>query len=169
MFAKAGLFADKGKTLIAVFLFLVTSGTGFGALLPEAEPQPVPPPSKPLVWSLLYPGLGQLLERRPLPGLVLMAAETAAVVVALSANHRANSAFWRYRQATTRQEAATFRSQTERLDRQRNIAIACGVAVWAVNLLEMTLSRRTHRRSAPEGVILHATIHPFACGIGLSF
>jgi len=172
MSAKGRSFA--AELTAAAALFLALAGT-LPASPPPAEEAPAAAATETagsrqaMVWSLVYPGIGQLLERRTGTGVALLVAETAAVALAISADHRANGYYWRYRQATSREEAVSLRRQTERLDRRRNVAIACGVAIWGLNLLEMMLHHRKKPRSAAQGVQLDATVQPFVCGLRLTF
>jgi len=171
MSAKGRSFA--AELTAAAALLLALAGTLPAAPLPAeasaAAATETAGSRQAMVWSLVYPGIGQLLERRTGTGVALLVAETAAVALAISADHRANSYYWRYRQATSEAEAVSLRRQTERLDRRRNIAIACGMAIWGLNLLEMTLHHRKKPRSAAKGVQLDATVQPFACGLRLAF
>jgi hypothetical protein len=93
----------------------------------------------PLEKSLLLPGWGQLSEKRYLEGFLFLAAEAAAIAGALVNDHLGNESYARYREAESMAEAVRCRGLTERYDKRRNLLLLGAAAVWAANLLDITL------------------------------
>jgi hypothetical protein len=142
---KAGMGAIRGKTAR-----IVTAGLALAVCLapgPSARGQDRPAgaaaePARalgPLEKSLLLPGWGQISEKRYLEGFIFLAAEAAALAGAMVNNHRANESYSLYRKAESLEEAVHFRGLTERYDKRRNILLLGAAAVWAANLLDITL------------------------------
>lgn len=113
--------------------------------------------------SLLYPGLGQLNEKQYFKGIVFMAAETACIIAAVHLNRKADQAYWQYRRADSTEQAVTMRRLTEKHDRQRNLLIAAGAAVWILNLVDAWLHQR--RKERPAGKLAFG----FNTDAGLAF
>jgi hypothetical protein len=110
-----------------------------------------------LVRSLLFPGLGQLGEKRYLSAALLAGGELFCLAAALRQNHRSNAAYWRYRQATDGTAAVLYRQETERHDRLRNRFLAAAAAIWALNLIDaMVLGNRRYGRGGPRASVRYS-------------
>jgi hypothetical protein len=96
--------------------------------------------------SLLFPGWGQLLQKRYLPSAAFAAATASLLGVALYKNIRGNSSYRSYRQAGDGESASRFRELTLRCDRERNIALLAAAGVWALNLLDAWLAEKKRSR-----------------------
>ena len=108
--------------------------------------------------SLLFPGWGQISEKRYIRGLTFMFSEAAclssAVVYAVKGSHSYDN----YRDAANTPDAIHYRQLTERYDKRRNISLVAGAVVWAVNLLDMSLSR-SKPKDTSEGKINKKQVH----------
>jgi hypothetical protein len=89
--------------------------------------------------SLLFPGWGQIAERRILKGAAFAAAELACLVGAIHYNAGGNSAYDQYKAAGDAASAVRYRKLVERNDGRRNACLLAAAAVWAVNLLDIHL------------------------------
>lgn len=99
--------------------------------------------------SLLFPGWGQIAERRALKGAAFAAAELACLAGAIHFNRRGDSAYAQYRAAGDAAEAVRCRTLVERHDGRRNACLLAAAAVWAANLLDihLLLSRESAGRA----------------------
>ena len=108
-----------------------------------ASPEDPPPAGKrsfgPLEKSLLFPGWGQLSEKRYLEGAAFIVAELACLYGALSADHLGNENYALYRSAASMDEAARARALVEKYDTRRNGFLLAAAAVWALNLIDIFL------------------------------
>jgi hypothetical protein len=129
------------KTAVAVLLAALLSGSAVraqdGAGAKEASPEPRP--FGPLAKSLLIPGWGQLSEGRPLEGVLFLGTTVLCLIGALDNNHRGSINYALYKAAANPADAVRFRALTERYDRRRNQFLLAGAAVWALNLLDISL------------------------------
>lgn len=87
--------------------------------------------------SLLWPGWGQLSEKRYLEGILFSAAEAFCIVEILINNHKGNQEYELYKNADNVQDAVKYRSSTERYDTRRNQFMLAAVGIWIVNLVDM--------------------------------
>ena len=87
--------------------------------------------------SLLFPGGGQLAEKRYLEGFVFLTAEVFCIYQVLRFNHKGNNSYSRDRSAAGVDEAVRYRELTEENDKNRNLYLLGAAAVWAVNLLDI--------------------------------
>ena len=92
---------------------------------------------KALERSLLFPGLGQLYEKQYLKGAILASAELFCLAAVVINAHKGNDAYWRYRGATTPEDAVKWRGETVRLDRRRNTAVLAAAGVWILNMVDI--------------------------------
>lgn len=92
---------------------------------------------KSLEKSLIFPGWGQIHEKKHAKGILLMGAEIACILQAISSNSQAENYYRRYRDATGPEDAVYFRNMTEKYDIRRNQYLLAGAAVWIVNLLDI--------------------------------
>lgn len=92
---------------------------------------------KSLEKSLIFPGWGQLNEKKYAKGVFFMAAEFFCILQAISDNSQAEKYYNRYRNATIPDEVVFFRNQTEKYDIRRNQYLLAGAAVWIVNLVDI--------------------------------
>jgi hypothetical protein len=91
----------------------------------------------PLEKSLLFPGWGQMSERRWLKGTAFAVAELACLAGALSQDKLGNKNYNLYRTASDSTAAIRYRSLVERYDGRRNAFLLAAAAVWAVNLVDI--------------------------------
>jgi hypothetical protein len=102
----------------------------------EAKPEDVRL-RKALERSLLFPGLGQLYEKRYVKAALFAAAEVFCLVQIVGNSRQGNDAYRRYRDAADGDAAVAWRFETERCDRRRNTAILAAAGVWALNMADM--------------------------------
>lgn len=87
--------------------------------------------------SLLWPGWGQLSEKRYLEGILLSVAETFCLVEVLLNNHKGNNEYKLYKKADNVQDAVKYRRLTEKYDTRRNQFLLAAAGIWVVNLIDM--------------------------------
>ncbi len=113
--------------------------------VPSPGQDRTPPPANPartlgpLEKSLLLPGWGQIAEKHYLEGALFLAAEAAALAGIFVNDHLGNENYALYRSAGTMEEAVRARRLTERYDTRRNQLLLAAAAVWAANLLDISL------------------------------
>lgn len=122
----------------------------------EEKPPQDPRLRRALVGSLLFPGLGQLREKLYAKAALLASAEAACLALAVIHARRGDAAYRRYGTAGSREDALSWRRETERHDRRRNVAIAAAAGVWALNMADilLTVKKRYGRQRA-------LAFHPF--------
>ena len=87
--------------------------------------------------SLIWPGWGQLSEKRYLEGIFFSAAEAFCVVEIIINNHKGNREYKLYKNADNVQDAVKYRRSTEKYDTRRNQFFLAAAGIWAVNLIDM--------------------------------
>jgi hypothetical protein len=92
---------------------------------------------KALERSLLFPGLGQLYEKRYVKAALFASAEALCIVEVIIHARRGNDAYRQYRDAATPEAAVAWRGETERCDRRRNTALLAAAGVWVLNMADM--------------------------------
>ena len=98
--------------------------------------------------SLLFPGWGQLAEKKYLKGITFISAEMACLYGILANNHKGNKNYRLYKAAENVDDVVKYRGLTEKYDRRRNIFILAAVGVWAVNLIDIyTLVNKRNKKS----------------------
>jgi hypothetical protein len=161
------------KAAVVVLLAAFLSGSP-GRAQDPAGPKEIPPeprPFGPLEKSLLIPGWGQFSVGRPVEGALFLGATVLCLIGALDNNHRGKENYALYRAAANRDDAAGFRSLTERYDRRRNQFLLAGAAVWALNLLDIALIVKSGDRSRRSWTIrIGQDFHEaFVVGAGYHF
>ena len=71
-----------------------------------------------------------------------MLSEAACLSSAIVYAVKGSRSYSNYRKADNSPDAIYFRQLTERYDKRRNLSLALGAIVWAINLLDMSLSQR---------------------------
>ena len=87
--------------------------------------------------SLLLPGWGQLAEKRYLEGVLFLSAEIFALYKVISYNHKGNSAYARYKDASSVADAVHHRLMIEDYDKKRNQYLLVAAGVWVINLIDI--------------------------------
>jgi len=98
--------------------------------------------SRALEKSLIFPGLGQLHEKKYLKGVIFITAELIAITGAILNNRHGNINYNKYRSSLTESDALFFREETEKFDRSRNLFIAAGIGVWMINMLDIYILKK---------------------------
>jgi len=124
--------------LLSLFIVLPLSGG-------ETEKKP-PKDTRALEKSLLFPGWGQLQEKKIVKGLLFMAGELIAITGAVIANSSGNRNYNRYKSSKTLEDAVFYRQETERYDKRRNLFIAAGIGIWIINMVDIYLYKKKDRR-----------------------
>ena len=108
--------------------------------------------------SLLFPGLGQLVEKQYVKAAFFAAAEVFCLVQVARGARAGNDAYRCYRGAADGDAAAAWRRETERCDRRRNTAILGAAGVWALNMVDMfTFAKKKYGRE--RSLVLHPFYH----------
>lgn len=100
--------------------------------------------------SLIFPGLGQLHEKKYLKGVIFITAELIAITGAILNNRQGNKNYNKYRSSLTESDALFFRKETERFDRSRNLFIAAGIGVWMINMLDIYVIKKKRGKKSIE-------------------
>jgi hypothetical protein len=105
----------------------------------EVAPEESPPEKKftSLHKSLLFPGWGQLAEKRYIEGVLFLSAEIFALYKVFSYNHKGNSAYAQYKDADSVDDAVHHRQVTEDYDKKRNQFLLVAAGVWVINLIDI--------------------------------
>ncbi len=103
--------------------------------------------SRALEKSLLFPGWGQIHEKKYFKGILFMSAELIAITCAVISNRKGNINYNKYRSSVTVDYALLFREKTEKYDRQRNLFIAAGIGIWIINMADIYFFRKKMKKS----------------------
>jgi hypothetical protein len=128
---KAGRAAGVVVCLALANLLLPAPGSG------AEDPPASVPKLGPLEKSLIFPGWGQMSERRWVKGAAFAVAELACLGAAIYHNSLGNENYARYRAAADEPAAARYRSLVVRHDGRRNAFLIAAAVVWAVNLIDI--------------------------------
>ena len=96
--------------------------------------------------SLIFPGWGQLHEKKYFKGILFLTAELFAITGAIINNKKGNSSYNKYRSSSTIENTVLYRDETERLDKQRNLFIAAGIGIWIINMADIYLIRKKMKK-----------------------
>lgn len=119
--------------------------------------------------SLLFPGWGQLHEKKTVKGLLFMTGELLAITGAVIANHRGNRNYNRYKTSTTVEDTMFYRKETERYDKQRNLFIAAGIGIWIINMVDIYLYKNKSRRKGIKLSLKRLVNNEISLDIGYHF
>jgi hypothetical protein len=105
----------------------------------EVAPEESPPEKKfkSLHKSLLFPGWGQLSEKRYVEGIVFLSAELFTLYKVFSYNHKGNNAYAQYKDAGSVADAVHNRQITEDYDKKRNQYLLVAAGIWVINLIDI--------------------------------
>jgi hypothetical protein len=150
------------KTIKAFLLILVLVCIDTTLVCAETK---IDPTQKPLVLSLVFPGLGQLCEKSYFKGTLFFVAEIACIWQIIHLNRLGNTAYKNYQQAQTIDDTAYYRNQTMNYDKKRNLFIMAGCLVWVINLIDMNIYVKKKRKLA----ILARRYDPQTYMVGFDF
>jgi hypothetical protein len=100
--------------------------------------------------SLLLPGWGQMSEKRYFEGALFLGADALCLYQILTFNHKANSYYDQYKNATNTEDAIRYRALTEKLDKKRNQYLLAVATVWTINLIDIYLVVKNRRRNPKD-------------------
>lgn len=92
---------------------------------------------RPLELSLLFPGMGQIKEKKYLKGALLITSELYTIYKIIYNNGKGNSSYIKYKNALSKNDAVKYRREVEEFDKKRNIYIAAGIGIWVINLIDI--------------------------------
>ncbi len=92
--------------------------------------------------SLVLPGWGQISEKRYLEGIIFASAELFCIGGIIKNQREGNKYYKLYKNADNTQDAIKFRELTIKFDKRRNRFIAGAIAVWGLNLIDMSLKTK---------------------------
>jgi hypothetical protein len=124
---------------------------------------------KALERSLLFPGLGQLVEKQYAKAALFAAAEVFCLVQVVINARAGNDAYRRYRAAADGDAAVAWRRETTRCDRRRNTAILGAAGIWALNMVDIfVFAKKKYGRE--RSLSFHPFYHhePQAYGAGVT-
>jgi len=87
--------------------------------------------------SLLFPGWGQLAEKRYFEGIIFATSELFCLYQIYSFNRKANYYYKKYKIATNVQDVLLYRERTEKYDKLRNKYILGAAGIWVLNLVDI--------------------------------
>jgi len=140
---------SRGTSAVVVFLAVLTMAPAAWPAAPQDPPAAAKRSFGPLEKSLLFPGWGQLSEKRYLEGAVFLAAELACLYGALAADHLGNENYALYRSAASMDETVRARALVEKYDTRRNRFLIAAAAVWALNLIDIFLIIKAKETERP--------------------
>lgn len=138
--------AKLSKLLRIIIIVLMISFVNGEDTRPGEPETKNPNSTRALEKSLIFPGWGQLHEKKYFKGVMFITAELIAITGAVVANHFGNKNYNKYRSAVTESDALLFRKETERLDRERNLFIAAGIGVWIINMVDIYIFKKRMER-----------------------
>ncbi len=97
--------------------------------------------------SLIFPGLGQIHEKKYFKGALFITAELITITGAFINNHLGNKNYNYYRSSKTGYDTSLYRIETERFDKNRNLFIATGIGIWMINMLDIYLFKKKMQKS----------------------
>ncbi len=121
------------KRIIELTLILIIIFFTFSSSLYTAEEEKL----KSLEKSLVFPGWGQLSEKRYLEGIIFATSELFCLAGVFKNMKEGDRYYKLYKSAENTQDAIKFRELTTKFDKRRNRFIAGAIAVWALNILDM--------------------------------
>lgn len=119
--------------------------------------------------SLIFPGWGQLHEKKYFKGVLFLAAELIAITGAVLNNRKGNSSYNKYRSSIIVDDAVYYRDETERFDRQRNLFIAAGIGVWIINMADIYLFRKKMKKRGLKVTLSKGIFNEVSFTINYSF
>ncbi|MGB3863226.1 MAG: hypothetical protein WBF32_06190 [Candidatus Aminicenantaceae bacterium] len=127
------------RGLITVLVLFSLSFSFLPCFGQEVAPEESPPEKKftSLHKSLLFPGWGQLAEKKYIEGVVFLSAEIFALYKVFSFNHKGNGEYAQYKEAGSVADAVHCRQMTEDYDKKRNQYLLVAAGVWAINLIDI--------------------------------
>lgn len=135
---------------------------------PAGTPAEDPRLRKALERSLLFPGLGQLYEKRYLQAALFAGAELACLVLIVAHVGKGNDAYGNYRNAQSLDDAVKWRNETERFDRRRNAAILAAAGVWVLNMVDILVyAKKKYGRE--KSLAIHPFFHQESHAYGAGF
>jgi hypothetical protein len=103
----------------------------------QEDENPEKPSFGSLQKSLLFPGWGQIAEKRYIEGAIFLGATIFCLAEIFSYNHKGNANYDLYKAADNMEDTLKYRKLTEEYDTSRNQYILAAFGVWAVNLIDV--------------------------------
>ncbi len=138
------------RGLVTVLILVSFAFSFFPCAGQEVAPDESPPEKKftPLHKSLLFPGWGQIAEKRYIEGVLFLSAEIFALYKVFSYNQKGNRAYSQYKDASTVDDAVHYRQNTENYDTKRNQYLLVAAGVWVINLIDIYFIMKTKDKKA---------------------
>ncbi len=89
--------------------------------------------------SIVFPGWGQICEKRYLEGIIFATSELFCIFGIFKNLREGNKYYELYKKADNTEDAIKFRELTIKFDKRRNRFTAGAVAVWVLNLIDMSI------------------------------
>ncbi len=105
--------------------------------------------TSPQIKSILFPGWGQLYTGHRLKGTVFMTGEALLMGLAIHYGVRGSRFYDKYKSTTDPEAARRFRRKTISFDKKRNIAVACALGIWTINILDIYFAG-SNKQSQPK-------------------
>lgn len=89
--------------------------------------------------SIIFPGWGQISQKRYIEGIIFATSEVICLAGVFKNLREGNKYYRLYKNADNPMDAVKFRDLTIKFDKRRNRFIAGAIAVWALNLIDMSI------------------------------
>ncbi len=130
------------RVVIFILITLIIFNTLFSNNIHKKNPSY----KKVLEKSLIYPGWGQIIEKKYVKGIGFMLIETGLIISAIIFNNKSNGFYNDYKNATNIDDVIYYRQKTEELDKKRNLLILSAAFVWVVNLIDIYIHVKKKKR-----------------------
>ncbi|MEN8152486.1 MAG: DUF5683 domain-containing protein [Acidobacteriota bacterium] len=157
----------KNKPFIIFIFILYFLYTGY--LFPSKGPDNPATGKKALEKSLIFPGLGQLIEKKYFNGILFITGELFCITNFLINNSRGNEAYENYKIADTTENAIIWREKVEKYDKKRNIFLLAGAGIWILNLVDIFIHIKKKYKRNISLSIKNGKNNKISLGIGYSF
>ena len=133
VFAKEEL--SKIKQILTTFILIIL--ITFPLKSSSEVNRDFPKLKKPLELSLLFPGLGQIKEKKFFKGALFITGELYTIYKIIENNGEGNSSYIKYKNALSKDDAVKYRKEVEKFDKRRNKYIVAGIGIWVINLIDI--------------------------------
>lgn len=161
-----GKLSKNSRISIIILLFTIFS---FGSIFPDETSGGTAGDKKALERSLIFPGLGQLMEKKYFNGIVFLAGELFCITNFIINNNKGNDAYENYKIAGNSGDAVTWREKAEKYDKTRNIFLLAGAGVWILNMIDIFFHIKKKYKKKISLSLKHEKNNKISFGIAYSF
>lgn len=161
-----GKLLKNSRISIIFLLFIFFS---FGFLFPDETSVETTGGKKALERSLIFPGLGQFMEKKYFRGIVFLAGELFCITNFVINNIKGNDAYVNYKIAGNSGDAVTWREKVGKYDKTRNIFLLAGAGVWILNMIDIFFHIKKKYRKKISLSLKNEKNNKISFGIAYSF